>query len=73
MARYFKLVEIDRDSFIEATGDDLDCLQVVDVCEGIGYVAIADTETEMTIDLDVFEEERLCSFGSQARLSGRCL
>lgn len=23
MARYFKLVEIDRDSFIEATGDDL--------------------------------------------------
>ena len=43
MARYFKLVEIDRDSFIEATGDDLDCLQVV--------------ETEMTIDLDVFEEE----------------
>lgn len=56
MARYFKVVEIDRDSFIGATGDDLDCLQVVDVCEGIGYVAIADTETEMTIDLDVFEE-----------------
>ena len=53
MARYFKLVEIDRDSFIEATGDDLDCLQVVDVCEGVGYVAIADTETEMIIDLDV--------------------
>lgn len=57
MARYFKLVEIDRDSFIEATGDDLDCLQAVDVCEGVGYVAIADTETEMIIDLDVFEEE----------------
>ncbi len=57
MARYFKVVEIDCDSFIEATGYNLDCLQVVDVCEGIGYVAIDDTETEMTIDLDVFEEE----------------
>jgi hypothetical protein len=57
MARYFKLAEIDRDSFIEATGNDLDCLQAVDVCEGIGYVAIADTEEEMIIDLDVFEEE----------------
>ena len=57
MARYFKMVEINRDSFIEATGDDLDCLQVVDVCEGIGYIAIADTEEEMIIDLDVFEEE----------------
>ena len=57
MARYFKLVEIDQDSFIEATGDDLDCLQVVDVCDGIGYIAIADTEEEMTIDLDAFEEE----------------
>ena len=48
MARYFKLVEIDRDSFIEATGDDLDCLQVVDVCEGIGHVVACELENEVS-------------------------
>lgn len=36
MARYFKVVEIDRDSFIGATGEDLDCLQLSTVCNGIG-------------------------------------
>lgn len=29
MARYFKITEIDRDTFIQATGDDLDCSQLV--------------------------------------------
>lgn len=29
MARYFKVTEIDRDSFIEAVGEDLDCAQLV--------------------------------------------
>lgn len=38
MARYFKVIEIDRDSFIEATGEDLDCRQLSAVCDGIGYV-----------------------------------
>ena len=28
MARYFKVVEIDRDSFIEATGEYLGCCQL---------------------------------------------
>ena len=45
MARYFKVTEIDRDSFIEAVGEDLDCAQL-------------DTEEdEIAIPLDVFEEE----------------
>lgn len=35
MARYFKVVEIDRDSFIEAMGEDLDCDQLCGVCDGI--------------------------------------
>lgn len=57
MARYFKVVEIDRDSFIEAMGEDLDCYQLCDVCDGIGYVAVDDTETdEITVSLDIFEE-----------------
>lgn len=29
MARYFKIIEIDRDSFVEATEEDLDCCQLV--------------------------------------------
>lgn len=68
MARYFKVVEIDRDSFIEATGidtdranefmEDLDCCQLSTVCDGIGYVAVDDTEEdEITVSLDIFEEE----------------
>lgn len=57
MARYFKVVEIDRDSFIGATGEDLDCLQLSTVCDGIGYVAVDDTEEdEIAVSLDIFEE-----------------
>lgn len=57
MARYFKVVEIDRDSFIEATGEDLDCLLLSTECGGIGYVAVDDTEEdEITVSLDIFEE-----------------
>lgn len=57
MARYFKMVEIDRDSFIEAIGEDLDCLQMADVCDGIGYVAVDDTEDEISVPLELFEED----------------
>lgn len=57
MARYFKVVEIDRDSFIGAMGEDLDCDQLCDGCDGIGYVAVDDTEMdEITVSLDIFEE-----------------
>lgn len=58
MARYFKVVEIDRDSFIEATGEDLDCLQLSTECDGFGYVAVDDTEEdEITVSLDIFNDE----------------
>ena len=57
MARYFKVVEIDRDSFIGATWEDLDCRQLCGVCDGIGYVAVDDTAMdEITVSLDIFEE-----------------
>lgn len=55
MARYFKVVEIDRDSFIGAMGEDLDCCQLYGACDGIGYVAVDDTEEdEITVSLDIF-------------------
>lgn len=58
MARYFKVIEIDSDSFIEAIGEDLDCLQMIDVCDGIGYVAVDDTEEdEISVPLELFEED----------------
>lgn len=58
MARYFKVVEIDCDSFIEATGEDLNCYQLLSVaCDGIGYVAVDDTERdEIIVSLNIFEE-----------------
>lgn len=56
MARYFKIIEIDSDSFIEATGEDLDCCQlVVPTSDGV-YVAVDDEEDEMNIPMDTFEE-----------------
>ena len=56
MARYFKIIEIDSDSFIEATGEDLDCCQlVVPTSDGV-YVAVDDEEDEMNILMDTFEE-----------------
>ena len=56
MARYFKIIEIDSDSFIETTGEDLDCCQlVVPTSDGV-YVAVDDEEDEMNIPMDTFEE-----------------
>lgn len=56
MARYFKLVEIDRDSFVAAVGEDLDCLQLSSLQDEIIYTAIEDSESEIEIDLTLFEE-----------------
>lgn len=53
MARYFKVVEIDRDSFIGATGEDLDCCQLATNVDGICYVAVDDEqEDEININID---------------------
>ena len=42
MARYFKIIEIDRDSFVEAIGEDLDCRQLVVPSGEEVYVAVDD-------------------------------
>lgn len=57
MARYFKIVEIDCDSFIEATCEDLDCEQLVIPTNNGVYVAIDDSdELEMSIPLSCFDD-----------------
>ena len=57
MARYFKLIEIDRDIFIEATGEDLDCYsQLVVPVDGLVYGAVDDTdEEELAVPLYTFD------------------
>lgn len=58
MARYFKIVEIDCDSFIEATSDDLDCSQLVVPVGGEVFVAVDDNdEDELNVPLDSFDYE----------------
>lgn len=56
MSRYFKINEIDADSFINATGDDLNGRQlVISTDEGV-FVAVDDScEDEISVDLDCFD------------------
>ena len=56
MSRYFKINEIDADSFINATGDDLNgCQLVVPTDEGV-FVAVDEySEYEISVDLDCFD------------------
>lgn len=42
MARYFKIIEIDRDSFVEAVGGDFDCFQAVASADEAVYVSVDD-------------------------------
>lgn len=57
MARYFKLIEIDCDSFFEATGEDLDSYsQLIVPVDGLVYGAVDDTDKdEISIPLDCFD------------------
>lgn len=56
MARYFKVIEIDCDSFIGATGTDLDCSQLVVPTNDAVFVAVDDSdESEISIYLDAFD------------------
>lgn len=56
MKRYFKIVEIDRDEFVNETGEDLDCCQLVVPVDGTVYVAVDDEEIEFSVLIDSFPE-----------------
>lgn len=57
MARYFKIMEIDCDSFIEATGEDLEYSQlIVNTNDGV-FIAVDDSnEYELSVPLDIFDD-----------------
>lgn len=56
MTRYFKVVEIEADEFIDNTGEDLDCCELVIPVGKTVFVAVdEDDEDEMEISLDCFD------------------
>ena len=56
MKRYFKIVEINYDTFTNATVEYLDCIELISPDVGCAYVAIDDNEEyEMRIPLDCFD------------------
>lgn len=58
MKRYFKITEISKEEFARATGEELDCCQLIVPFNDKVYVAIDDEEeSEMSIDLLAFDEE----------------
>ena len=59
MILYFMVEEIDRDTFIKATGEDLTCLQKAVNCDGVAYIASVDNEiTDILIPIGFFKEGR---------------
>lgn len=56
MGRYFKIAEIDAETFGRMTGDSLDCLQVISpLIDGCVYVAVDDGEEDsIDVDLEMF-------------------
>ena len=56
MAKYFKLNEISEEEFINNTGGELDCLQIVDPVGENVFIAIDDEElSELSIPLDILQ------------------
>ena len=57
MSKYFKIVEIDSEEFINNTGEDLDCCQLIVPVGKTVFIAIdEEQEDEMQIPLDCFEQ-----------------
>ncbi len=56
MDKYFKVVEISEEEFINATGEELDCCQVsIPTSEGVFVGVDEEREYEISIPLDCFE------------------
>lgn len=56
MAKYFKVVEISEEEFINTTGEELDCCQVsIPTSNGVFVGIDEEQEYEISIPLDCFE------------------
>ena len=56
MPRYFKIKEIDAETFCRATGEYLDCSQLSVPVDGDVYVAVdEEDESEISVGLECFD------------------
>lgn len=56
MIRYFKIIEINENEFIDATGEELDCCQLsVPVNESVFVAVDENEEYEIIVPLDCFD------------------
>ena len=71
MAKYFRITEIEAETFERMTGDELDCLQVVAPADDGNVYAAVDEELEDSIEvhLDLFDGR--CIDESISRLRGK--
>lgn len=57
MAKYFKIVEIDEETFVKRTGEELDCCQLSAPVGKSVFVAVDEyEEDEITVPLDMFKK-----------------
>ena len=61
MAKYFRITEIDAETFERMTGEELDCLEVVAPADDGNVYAAVDEELEDFIEvyLDLFGRRRI--------------
>ena len=56
MPRYFKITEIDEESYESITGERLDCSQLSIPVDGDVYVAVdEEAESEISVELESFD------------------
>lgn len=56
MTRYFKIVEVDRGTFIEKTGGDLDCKRASFSADDGVYAAVDDEQRSLEAELFLFDD-----------------
>lgn len=56
MPRYFKITEIDEETYESITGESLDCSQLFIPVDGDVYVAVdEEAESEISVGLECFD------------------
>lgn len=56
--RYFKIIEIDCDSFIDVAGTDPDFAQYAVPTDDAVYVSVENDKEEISVELDLFDDRR---------------
>ena len=65
MAKYFRITEIDAETFERMTGDELDCLQVVAPADDGSVYAAVDEELEDFNPIVIDSVRKICVFSDK--------